>query len=136
MTVAQARITLQQTGDAAQKFGVLADTANANIGPLLSNLNQAVDKPNRLASFYARNKIGKPQLFDGISWDDPETNFEHLRPMGTSHKNWWTGRARHGYGQYFMGTGPVYMLASAVFQSLTYVMPPTESMTRMPWLVK
>jgi len=51
-----------------------------------------------------------------VSWDDPEINFEHLRPMGTSHKNWWTGRARHGYGQYFMGTGPVYMLASAVFR--------------------
>ena len=24
--------------------------------------------------------------------------------MGTSHKNWWTGRVRHGVGQYFMGT--------------------------------
>ncbi|HSV15005.1 MAG TPA: glycosyltransferase, partial [Tepidisphaeraceae bacterium] len=43
-----------------------------------------------------------------VSWDDPAINFEHLRPMGTSHKNWWTGRARHGSGQYFMGTGPIY----------------------------
>jgi poly-beta-1,6-N-acetyl-D-glucosamine synthase len=51
-----------------------------------------------------------------VSWDDPEINFEHLRPMGTSHKNWWTGRVRHGVGQYFMGTGPVYMLASALFR--------------------
>lgn len=51
-----------------------------------------------------------------ISWNDPTINFEHLRPMGTSHKNWWTGRVRHGIGQYFMGTGPVYMLASAVFR--------------------
>jgi glycosyltransferase involved in cell wall biosynthesis len=50
------------------------------------------------------------------SWDDPELRFEHLRPMGTSHKNWWTGRVRHGVGQYFMGTGPVYMLASAIFR--------------------
>ncbi len=49
-----------------------------------------------------------------VSWDDPAINFEHLRPMGTSHKNWWTGRVRHGFGQYFMGTGPAYMLASAV----------------------
>src|SRR5581483_6650731 len=31
-----------------------------------------------------------------VSWDDPELNFIHLRPMGTSHKNWWTGRVRHG----------------------------------------
>ena len=50
------------------------------------------------------------------SWDDPELRFEHLRPMGTSHKNWWTGRVRHGIGQYFMGTGPIYMLASALFR--------------------
>ncbi len=51
-----------------------------------------------------------------VSWDDPKINFEHLRPMGTSHKNWWTGRVRHGIGQYFMGTGPTYMLASAIFR--------------------
>lgn len=50
------------------------------------------------------------------SWDDPAINFEHLRPMGTSHKNWWTGRVRHGIGQYFMGTGPAYILASALFR--------------------
>ena len=49
-----------------------------------------------------------------VSWDDPALNFEHLRPMGTSHKSWWTGRVRHGFGQYFMGTAPAYMLASAV----------------------
>jgi glycosyltransferase involved in cell wall biosynthesis len=51
-----------------------------------------------------------------VSWDDAELNFIHLRPMGTSHKNWWTGRVRHGVGQYFMGTGPAYMLASAVYR--------------------
>ncbi len=51
-----------------------------------------------------------------VSWDDPELRFVHLRPMGTSHKNWWTGRVRHGFGQYFMGTTPIYMLASAVYR--------------------
>lgn len=50
------------------------------------------------------------------SYDDPDLRFVHLRPMGTSHKNWWTGRVRHGFGQYFMGTTPVYMLASAAFR--------------------
>ena len=50
------------------------------------------------------------------SWDDPELRFLHLRPMGTSHKNWWTGRARHGSGQYFMGTSPLWMLASALYR--------------------
>ncbi len=51
-----------------------------------------------------------------VSWDDPEIRFTHLRPMGTSHKNWWTGRVRHGVGQYYMGTGLSYMLASAIFR--------------------
>jgi glycosyltransferase involved in cell wall biosynthesis len=50
------------------------------------------------------------------SRDDPELRFVHLRPMGSSHKNWWTGRVRHGFGQYFMGTTPVYMLAAAAFR--------------------
>ena len=51
-----------------------------------------------------------------VSWDDETINFEHLRPMGTSHRNWWTGRVRHGVGQYYMGTGPIYMLSSAIFR--------------------
>jgi glycosyltransferase involved in cell wall biosynthesis len=51
-----------------------------------------------------------------VSWDDRELRFEHLRPMGTSHKSWWTGRVRHGVGQYIMGTGPIYMLASAIYR--------------------
>ncbi len=59
-----------------------------------------------------------------VSWDDPELRFLHLRPMGTSHQSWWTGRARHGFGQYFMGTTPAYMIASALFR-----------MTRPPLLV-
>ncbi|MGB7161381.1 MAG: glycosyltransferase family A protein [Tepidisphaeraceae bacterium] len=51
-----------------------------------------------------------------VSWDDPEIRFTHLRPMGTSHKNWWTGRVRHGVGQWFMGTGMTYMLASVLYR--------------------
>ncbi|MEM6333116.1 MAG: glycosyltransferase family A protein [Planctomycetota bacterium] len=52
------------------------------------------------------------------SWDDPELRFLHLRPMGSSQKGILTGRARHGFGQYFMGTGPIYMAASAAFRVL------------------
>jgi biofilm PGA synthesis N-glycosyltransferase PgaC len=59
-----------------------------------------------------------------ISWDAPDLRFVHLRPMGTSHRNWWTGRVRHGFGQYFMGTTPVYMVAAAAFR-----------MTRPPLLI-
>jgi len=51
------------------------------------------------------------------SWDDePALRFVHLRPMGSSQQSIYTGRMRHGYGQYFMGTGLVYMLASAVYR--------------------
>lgn len=52
-----------------------------------------------------------------VSWDEPEIRFTHLRPMGSSQVSLWTGRKRHGFGQYFMGTGPLYMFASAVFRA-------------------
>jgi glycosyltransferase involved in cell wall biosynthesis len=54
--------------------------------------------------------------FIACSWDDPELRFVHLRPMGSSQKSIFSGRMRHGYGQYFMGTGLVFMLASAVYR--------------------
>ena len=50
------------------------------------------------------------------SWNEPALRFEHLRPMGSSQKSIWTGRMRHGYGQYFMGTGLGYMTVSAIFR--------------------
>lgn len=48
------------------------------------------------------------------SWDEPELRFVHLRPMGSSQQSIYVGRMRHGYGQYFMGTGFLFILASAV----------------------
>jgi len=48
------------------------------------------------------------------SWNEPDLRFVHLRPMGSSQQGVLTGRARHGFGQYFMGTGFLFMLASAV----------------------
>lgn len=50
------------------------------------------------------------------SWDEPDLRFIHLRPMGSSQDSIYVGRMRHGFGQYFMGTGPVFMLASAAFR--------------------
>jgi glycosyltransferase involved in cell wall biosynthesis len=50
------------------------------------------------------------------SWDEPELRFIHLRPMGSSQDSIYVGRMRHGYGQYFMGTGLIFMLASALFR--------------------
>lgn len=48
------------------------------------------------------------------SWNDPELRFVHLRPMGSSQQGIYTGRMRHGFGQYFMGTSFLFMAASAV----------------------
>jgi poly-beta-1,6-N-acetyl-D-glucosamine synthase len=48
------------------------------------------------------------------SWDEPELRFVHLRPMGSSQQSIFAGRIRHGYGQYFMGTGFLYIAASAL----------------------
>jgi biofilm PGA synthesis N-glycosyltransferase PgaC len=48
------------------------------------------------------------------SWDEPELRFIHLRPMGSSDQSVFVGRMRHGYGQYFMGTGFPYIVASAL----------------------
>ncbi len=50
------------------------------------------------------------------SWDDADLRFLHLRAMGSSHKGMFTGRQRHGFGQYFMGTWFPYMIASAMFR--------------------
>ncbi len=53
-----------------------------------------------------------------ISWDEPDLRFEHLRPMGSSQTSIYTGKRRHGFGQYFMGTDPLYFTATAVYRSL------------------
>ncbi len=50
------------------------------------------------------------------SWDEPDLRFIHLRPMGSSQQSIWVGRMRHGFGQYFMGTGWLYMTVSSVFR--------------------
>ncbi len=54
------------------------------------------------------------------SVDTEELRFQHLRPMGSSHQGIWSGRVRTGYGQYFMGTSPIYFMASAGFRLFKY----------------
>ena len=81
----------------------------------------------RVSSFKAIGGFVREVMWDGIdchrcrmlgwvacSWDDPALRFTHLRPMGSSQTGILVGRMRHGYGQYFMGTGFWYMLANAV----------------------
>ena len=50
------------------------------------------------------------------SWDEPDLRFIHLRPMGSSQQDMLTGRMRHGFGQYFMGTSFYYMTASSLYR--------------------
>lgn len=81
----------------------------------------------RLSCFKAIGGFVREVMWDGIdchrcrmngwiacSWDEPELRFVHLRAMGSSQQSIYVGRMRHGQGQYFMGTGPLYMLASAL----------------------
>lgn len=49
-----------------------------------------------------------------VSWDDEELRFDHLRPMGSSQQNIYVGRRRHGFGQYYMGSHPLYFIATAI----------------------
>lgn len=53
-----------------------------------------------------------------ISWDEPNLRFEHLRPMGSSQISIYTGKRRHGFGQYFMGSDPLYFAATAAFRAM------------------
>lgn len=81
----------------------------------------------RISCFEAIGGFVREVMWDGIdchrcrmmgwiacSWDEPDLRFTHLRPMGSSQVGIYTGRMRHGYGQYFMGTGFLYMTASAL----------------------
>ena len=51
--------------------------------------------------------------WQSISVDDVDLRFIHLRAMGSSQKSIIEGRIRHGFGQYYMGTHIVYMMAVA-----------------------
>jgi poly-beta-1,6-N-acetyl-D-glucosamine synthase len=83
----------------------------------------------RVSCFKAIGGFVREIMWDGIdchrcrmkgwiacSWDEPELRFIHLRPEGSSQKNIYAGRVRHGYGQYFMGTGFLFMVASSIYR--------------------
>lgn len=50
------------------------------------------------------------------SFRDEALAFEHLRPMGSSQQNIYVGRRRHGVGQWFMGSDPLYFTATALWK--------------------
>lgn len=83
----------------------------------------------RVDRFKALGGFVREVMWDGIdchrcrmrgwiacSWDDPDIRFIHLRPMGSTQQSIYAGRMRHGYGQYFMGSGWLWMVATAVFR--------------------
>lgn len=83
----------------------------------------------RVACFKQIGGFVRQVMWDGIdchrarmlgwqvrSVDTPSLRFIHLRPMGSSHGNIWQGRKRHGFGQWFMGTGLIFMTASVIYR--------------------
>jgi N-acetylglucosaminyldiphosphoundecaprenol N-acetyl-beta-D-mannosaminyltransferase len=83
----------------------------------------------RVACFQEIGGFVRQVMWDGIdchrarmlgwiaeSVDLEPIRFVHLRPQGASQKGIWTGRLRAGFGQYFMGTSPLYYLAVAIYR--------------------
>ncbi len=92
-------------------------------------MSVGMTKLYRTACFQEIGGFVREVMWDGIdchrcrmlkwiacSWDEPELRFIHLRPMGSSQQSIWVGRQRHGFGQYFMGTGLPYMTVSSIFR--------------------
>lgn len=91
------------------------------------DMSVGMTKFYRVTAFEALGGFVREVMWDGIdchkarmmgwkavSWDEPELRFNHLRPMGSSQTGIFTGRRRHGFGQYYMGTGVLFILASVV----------------------
>lgn len=119
-----------------------ANTHKTFDGPLISEacgdeMSVGMTKFYRVTCFEEIGGFVREVMWDGIdchrcrmlgwiarSVDEPQLRFIHLRPMGASHRGIFTGRMRHGRGQYFMGTSLYYMTASALFR-----------MTRPPYVL-
>ncbi len=130
----QHRLTRQNAAHPKHDLQSAAPDYALTYGPLISEkcgdeMSVGMTKFYRRVCFEDIGGFVNDVMWDGIdshtcrmlgwlacSWDIPELRFVHLRPMGSSYKNIWTGRMRHGFGQYFMGTGLAYMSASALFR--------------------
>ena len=111
------------------------DAKTGELSPELSGdeMSVGMTKFYRVSCFREIGGFVRQVMWDGIdchrcrmlgwtarSIDDEPLRFQHLRPMGSSHKSIWTGRIRWGFGQYFMGTSPLYLFASAVYRLPRY----------------
>jgi poly-beta-1,6-N-acetyl-D-glucosamine synthase len=92
-------------------------------------MSAGMTKFYRVACFKEIGGFVRQVMWDGIdchrarmlgwiaeSVDDEPLRFVHLRSQGASQKGIWTGRLRAGFGQYFMGTSPLYYLVVAFYR--------------------
>jgi poly-beta-1,6-N-acetyl-D-glucosamine synthase len=97
------------------------------------DMSVGMTKFYRVACFKEIGGFVREVMWDGIdchrarmlgwiaeSLSDEGARFIHLRPQGASHKGIWTGRLRAGFGQYFMGTSPLYYVAVALYRALDH----------------
>jgi poly-beta-1,6-N-acetyl-D-glucosamine synthase len=90
-------------------------------------MSAGMTKFYRVACFKEIGGFVRQVMWDGIdchrarmlgwiaeSVDLEPLRFVHLRAQGASQKGVWTGRLRAGFGQYFMGTSPLYYIAAAL----------------------
>jgi len=109
-----------------------------------NEMSVGASKFYRVACFREIGGFVRQVMWDGIDchrarmlgWiveavEDEALRFLHLRPMGSSHKGIWAGRVRAGFGQYFMGTSPLYYVASAAYRLPKY--PPVIGSAAMLW---
>lgn len=96
-------------------------------------MSAGMTKFYRVACFQEIGGFVRQVMWDGIdchrarmlgwiaeSVDLGPLHFVHLRPQGASQNGIWTGRLRAGFGQYFMGTSPLYYLAVATYRLPTH----------------
>jgi len=126
---------LMQRMQANQRIATCSGKAYIEMGGRLINEGHGDETSLGMTKFYRVScfrEIGgfvREVMWDGIdchccrmrgwiacSWDEPELRFVHLRPEGSSQQSVYRGRMRHGYGQYFMGTGFLYMAVSAIYR--------------------
>ena len=121
-------------------------THNGSLVPEIcgDEMSVGMTKFYRVACFKEIGGFVRQVMWDGIdchrcrmlgwiaeSRDLEDLRFVHLRPQGASQKGIWTGRVRAGFGQYFMGTSPLYYLTVAAYRLPAY--PAVIGSTAMLW---
>lgn len=128
--------TLIERMEADPRIGTCSGKPYVRRGGVLASERRGDEMSVGMTKFYRRacfDQIGgfvREVMWDAIdchkarqlgwrawSWDHPDLNFEHLRPMGSSEVSIHEGRRRHGRGQWFMGSDPLYYAATCVFRA-------------------